>query len=181
VPKDPRPAFRGPSLGPAEGHRLRGRDGFTLVEALAAFAILALLTLVAQRTLVMARTSLAAADARIEAERVARTLLDEPVARTVARGGSRSGVTDGRRWTVSAEPLALPATRPAAPAATVDPTATADPTGAANPAAGTDPATKGTAPAPATWRPLRVTIHVEVTPGRTLAVETVRLARATRD
>ena len=175
MPKDPRPAFRGPSLGPAEGHRLRGRDGFTLVEALAAFAILALLTLVAQRTLVMARTSLAAADARIEAERVARTLLDEPVARTVARGGSRSGVTDGRRWTVSAEPLALPATRPAAPAATVDPT------GAANPAAGTDPATKGTAPAPATWRPLRVTIRVETTPGRTLAVETVRLARATRD
>ena len=175
---EPDPAFRAPSLAPApDPPRLRGRDGFTLVEALAAFAILALLTLVAQRTLVMARTSLAAADARIEAERVARTLLEEPVARTFARSGSRSGVTDGRRWTVTAEPLALPAARPAAPtpkagaAPMADPAATRDPAATANPVLRTNPA-------PAAWRPLRVTIRVETTPGRTLAVETVRLARA---
>lgn len=53
----------------------------------------------------------------------------------MARGGHRSGVTDGRRWTVSAEPLALPA---ALPAPTAGATATADAT--ANPIAGANPA-----------------------------------------
>ena len=145
--------------------RFRGRDGFTLVEALASFVILALLTLVAQRSLVMARTGLAWAVSWTEAERVALTLLDEPLARTLWRGGERSGVTDGRRWTVSTEPLDLPPTRAAAPAAKPDP------------AEKTAPAAKGDEPAPAAWRPMRVTIRVETMPGRTLAVETVRLAR----
>jgi hypothetical protein len=55
----------------------------------------------------------------------------------MARGGHRSGVTDGRRWTVSAEPLALPAALPA-PAPTAGATPTADAT--ANPIAGANPA-----------------------------------------
>ena len=54
----------------------------------------------------------------------------------MARGGHRSSVTDGRRWTVSAEPLALPAALPA-PAPTAGATATADAT--ANPIAGANP------------------------------------------
>jgi hypothetical protein len=60
--------------------------------------------------------------------------LEEPVPPTMARGGHRSGVTDGRRWTVSAEPLALPAALPA-PAPTAG--ATANPIAGANPAPAT--------------------------------------------
>lgn len=157
-----------PPRPPGAG-RLRGRDGFTLVEALTAFVVLALLTLVVQRSLVMARTGLSFAESRTEAERVARTLLDEPVSRTVSRGGGRSGVTEGRRWTVSAQPLDLPPARPGAAPPRPEPAGT-------DPARAGDPAAKGPDPA-AIWRPLRVTIRVETTAGRVLEVETVRLAR----
>lgn len=128
--------------------RLRGRDGFTLVEALAAMAILGMLTVVVQRGLVMARTGIARSSERIAAEWVARSLLAEPLGAQAARAGSRGGTAGGMPWTVTIEPLDLPQ----AAAATGD---------------------KGDAPK---WRPMRVTVRVEG-PGRALSVETVRLAR----
>jgi len=128
--------------------RLRGRDGFTLVEALAALAILAMLTVVVQRGLVMARTGIARSSDRIAAEWVARSLLAEPLGAQAARAGSRSGTSGGLPWTVTIEPLDVA------------------PAGAAGDG-------KGDAPK---WRPMRVTVRVE-SPGRGLSVETVRLAR----
>lgn len=133
----------------APRHRLRGRDGFTLVEALAAFAIVAMLTLVVQRGLVMARTGLARSSDRVAAEWVARTLLAEPLGGQAVRSGASSGTAGGLRWTMRIESLDLPAAR----------------------AARTD---DGRAPA---WQPMRVMLQVETAPGRTLDVETVRLAR----
>lgn len=129
--------------------RLRGREGFTLVEALAAFVIMATLTVVVQRALVMAKTGLVRADERIAADRVARTLLAEPLV-VRAEPGSRSGVTDGQRWTVTIEPIDLPTPVAAAPS---------------RDSAASTP-----------WRPVRVTIQVVALSGRVLDVETVRLA-----
>ena len=129
--------------------RLRGSDGFTLVEALAAFAIFAVLTIVVQRALVMAKTGLGRSSDRLAAEWVARTLLAEPLGKGAAQAGSRTGRANGLGWTMTIEPLDFPA--------------------AQAPRSGAD-----RAPA---WRPMRVTVRVETAPGRTFDVETVRLAR----
>lgn len=134
---------------PAWRRRLRGTDGFTLVEALAGFAILAMLTLVVQRGLVMAKTGLVRSHDRIAAEWVAQTLLAEPLGREVTRSGSSSGTAGGLAWTMRIEPLDLPVVRAAQ---------------------------KKDAGAPG-WRPMRVMLQVATGPGRTLDVETVRLAR----
>lgn len=140
-----------PSKGPRRGElrRLRGDDGFTLVEALAAFAILSMLTLVVQRGLVMAKAGLVRSSERVAAEWVAQTLLAQPLGRQTARSGARSGTEGGLRWTMRVEPLDLPVAR-----------------------AGTKDG--GRAPE---WQPMRVTLQVEIAPGRVLDVETVRLAR----
>lgn len=146
--REPRRIGPPASLHPLR-ERLRGRDGFTLVEALAAFAIVASLALVVQRGVVMARTGIARSSDRFAAEWVAQTLLTEPLGRQAARSGARSGTTDGLRWTMRLEPLDLPL----APGARAQ-----------------------GAPAPA-WQPMRVRIEVETASGRTVDVETVRLAR----
>lgn len=129
--------------------RLRGEDGFTLVEALAGFAILAMLTLVVQHGLVMARTGLARSSERVAAEWVAQSLLAAPLGPQSTRSGAGSGTEGGLRWTMRLEPLDLPV----APAAAKE---------------------GGRAPS---WRPMRVTFQVEMVSGRILEVETVRLAR----
>ena len=129
--------------------RLSGDDGFTLVEALAAFAILSMLTLVVQRGFVMAKAALVRSNDRVAAEWVAQTLLAQPLGREATRTGTRSGTETGRRWTMRVEPLDLPVAR-----------------------AGI----KDGAKAPS-WQPMRVTVQVEIAPGRIFDLETVRLAR----
>ena len=143
APLSPRSARSRPSS------RLGGRDGFTLIEALAAFAILAMLTLAVQRGLVSAKTALLRADQRIAAERVAASLLAQPIGRPAARGATRSGTTDGYRWTMRFEPLDLGVASAAQPAAEKA----------------------------AQWQPWRVIIQVAAPPGRMLELETVRLAQ----
>lgn len=141
--------------------RSRGRrdGGFTLIEALVAFAITAMLFLVVQRGLVQARIGWAAIEDRRQAERLARSLFAEPVSLAAVVEGGRSGVTDGRRWTIKLATLDLSL-----------PTAPPPPKDVAS-AGGQNPA-----PAPPRWQPLRVTIAVETSRGRPVEVETVRLA-----
>ena len=131
--------------------RLGGRDGFTLIETLVAFAILAMLSIVVQRSLVVSRTSLARADAKAIAERVVRTLLDAPLEDRGSYAGVRSGLMDGCSWTVTTELIDLPPP-PKSKAANGDDIAIS-------------------------WRPVRVTIRAVDKTGATLKVETVRLVK----
>ena len=125
--------------------RRSGRGGFTLIEALVAFTILAMLALVVQRGVVTAANGLARARDQVAAERVARTLLAEPV----TSDGRRTGVTAGLRWTMTVEPLDLPAVA--------------------------GPQLKEGV-APARWQPVRVAVEVGMGNGRSLLFDTVRLA-----
>lgn len=142
--------------------RGRGDDGFTLVEALTAFAIVAMLTLVIQRGLVQARLGWEAIEERRAAERLARSLLSEPVSLPAVLEGGRNGYTDGRRWQIRLAALDLPLPDPPSPPATVA-------------TAGGQPPAPASTPEPK-WQPLRVTITVETARGRPVEVETVRLA-----
>jgi hypothetical protein len=135
--------------------RFRGRDGFTLIEALVAFVVLALFSIAVQRVLIVSRTGLVRAEDRILAERVARTLLDAPLGPEASRLGVRSGVSDGCNWTITIEALNIPSQVQAEPSGQA-------PTNA-RPAV--------------TWRPIRMTVRVARGSGSALQVETVRLAR----
>lgn len=91
----------------------RRRDGFTLLETIAAFVILAAMTLVILRGVVAATGAGVAAGEVVAAERVARGLLASPLALTPT--ARLSGTVEGRAYTVEASPL------PFAPAAGVAP------------------------------------------------------------
>lgn len=139
--------------------------GFTLIEALAAFAIVAVLSLVVQRGVVQSRSGLAAVEDRQAAERVARSLLAEPVrASDVGRGG-RTGTLDGYRYTIRLAALELPL-----------PEAERDAGGGCPPSAGAcdraDPA------ASLRWLPMRQDIEVLTRRGTAVTVETIRLGQA---
>lgn len=85
-----------------------GRDrhaGFTLVEILAAFVILALFTVAIQRNVVAAAWNSDAAAERIGAEAVAATLLGSPLDGPGGAPGPASGRLDGFDWTIRVEPL----------------------------------------------------------------------------
>lgn len=134
------------------------RAGFTLIEALVAFTVVALLAIAAQRAVVTARGGIERTAAFTAAEQVARDLLDLPPEPGWLRAGGVSGETLGRRWTVRAEVLGLPA--PPRPQG-----------------AGTGAGERAEEGALAEWRPLRVFIRVD-TGGGVLALETVRLLDA---
>jgi prepilin-type N-terminal cleavage/methylation domain-containing protein len=85
-----------------------GRDGFTLVEVLAAIAILAAFSLAITRTLVVARSGSVAVDEYVGTEAVARTLLVGPVPLAVRRPGQLTGVLDGHRYLIVTQPIEIP-------------------------------------------------------------------------
>lgn len=79
--------------------------GFTLIEVLAAFVILALFTVALQRNVVTAAWSTARADSRIAAEAVAATLLESPLAGPGGAPPPSAGRLNGFDWTMRIEPL----------------------------------------------------------------------------
>lgn len=101
-----------PPASPRFVHHLRpGRAvasaGFTLIEALVAFVVLALLMIVLQRGAVGALDTALRARDRIEAGRVAQSLL---ASRALAEAGQpASGLANDRNWTVRFEPVPLEA------------------------------------------------------------------------
>ncbi|WFT82194.1 prepilin-type N-terminal cleavage/methylation domain-containing protein [Methylobacterium sp. CB376] len=131
-----------------------GRAGFTLVEALAAFAIVAMLSLALQRGLVQSRLGWLWIDDRVAAARVARSLLVQPVNLAQAAAGGWEEA-DGRRFRVRLSPVALPLPPP--PPEPVPPV----------------PRPPDREPA-IRWVPLRERIEVETARGA-LALETIRL------
>lgn len=82
--------------------------GFTLIEALVAFVVLALFMVVVQRGAVGAVDGSGRAEARLEAVRIAQTLIDSP---TLDLGGT-GGRLAGHDWTVRYERLDIPAGAP---------------------------------------------------------------------
>jgi prepilin-type N-terminal cleavage/methylation domain-containing protein len=155
--------------------RLRGRDGFTLIEVLVAFSVMGMLLSVLFRGVVAMRAGSNTFDDRAHAVLVARALLDEALAHRDARTGTLSGMRDGRRWTLVATAIDLsaqlgtPAPRAsAAPSSQDGLNATSSRPAAPNP---------GLAKPAETWAPQRLVIRV-LTTGRPIEVETIRLVRA---
>lgn len=135
--------------------RRRGmRDGFTLIEVLASFVVLALLTLAIQRGVVAAASSTSRADMRAGAEAVAASLLDAPLLGPGGAPGPAAGRLNGYDWSLWIDPL--PPARFGAGVATTD----------ASPA----------------WVPMRVTVEVREEGRRRIvtSAETVRLVPAAR-
>ena len=92
--------------------RLADRSGFTLIEALVAFTVMATVLGVLYRGVVQTRAGANVFAARTQEEVVARSLLAEFGARRDLRDGSYAGTRDGRRWTLKASPIDLTAQLP---------------------------------------------------------------------
>ncbi|MCJ2011901.1 prepilin-type N-terminal cleavage/methylation domain-containing protein [Methylobacterium sp. J-076] len=136
--------------------RRAGRDGFTLIEALVAFAIVAGATMVVQRSLVQSRVATAQVADRMAPDWLVRSLLAEPLSDLDMNTGGRSGVEGGRRFEVRLTPL-------------VD----IDEDLAIQPA----DRTPSRADRQVRWQPMRVSISVEKNQAQWLTVQTVKLGR----
>lgn len=150
--------------------RLRGTDGFTLLEVLIAFTVLATLLAVMDRSVVTVRAGAYAFDERTQAAVVARSVLAEVLADRAGAGGTRHGSRDGLRYTVTTRFVDLseslpPPPPPEAPSVLGAPVAK-------NPAA-KDPEPGEQA---AKWVPQRVIVDVE-TGGSPVETEVVRLVK----
>lgn len=95
-----------------EGKRYADRSGFTLIEALVAFTVMATVLGVLYRGVVQTRAGANVFAARSQQEVVARSLLAEFGARRDLRDGSYAGTRDGRSWTLKASPMDLSAQLP---------------------------------------------------------------------
>lgn len=123
------------------------RDGFTLIEVLAAFVILALVSVLLTRGLVLARYGSANAADTLRAENVARSLMEGPIPTRLALPGSSTGRAGDLPWTMRSEVIDVPLPKAA------DGTELPD------------------------FRPIRLTVTVALPRGRTLSVETIRLVK----
>ena len=141
--------------------------GFTLVEALAAFAIVAVLSLVVERGVVQARAGLSSVEDRLAAERVARSLLAEPLRAADVGAGGRTGILDGYPYVIRLAMLELPL-----PEAEPEAQGGCSPSAACDPAGETDDLTKRNH-----WTLLRQDIAVTTRRGSAVAVETIRLGQ----
>ena len=88
-------------------HRYTDRSGFTLVEALVAFAVMATILGVLYRGVVQTRAGAVGFSARAQEEAVALSLLADFRARRDLRDGSYAGTRDNRPWTLRASPMDL--------------------------------------------------------------------------
>ncbi len=88
-------------------HRYTDRSGFTLVEAMVAFAVMATILGVLYRGVVQTRAGAAGFSVRTQEEAVALSLLADFRARRDLRDGTYAGTSDGRSWTLRASPMDL--------------------------------------------------------------------------
>jgi Tfp pilus assembly protein PilV len=91
-------------------HESQGkRAGFTLLEALVAFALIVAFAGALGPYLFHARRIMAGADGRIAAQLLLRSLLAAPLPRAAVPEALREGESAGLRWRVSAEPIFIDA------------------------------------------------------------------------
>lgn len=126
--------------------RFTGRGGFTMIEVLVAFTVLAIGTLAIQRGLASSITATSRAEERLGAELVAKTLMSAPLGTGPVALQPRSGTMNGYRWRMRFESVELPFA-------------------AVNVRDGRRPR----------WIPFRMKVSVSSQHGADLTVETVRL------
>ncbi len=176
-------ADRGAARCPAEcraPRRRADRSGFTLIEALVAFTVMATVLGVLFRGVVQTRAGANVFAARTQEEVVARSLIADFRARRELRDGSYAGTRDGRRWTLKASAMDLSAQLPKG-----DKNLGADPAaaGSADAASGLNPGGPNLATGqPTTTKPVwvaqRLVLRV-ATGARPLETEVVHLVKLT--
>lgn len=128
--------------------RWSGNAGFTMIEVLVAFTVLATLTLAVQRGLAASVAATAKAELRLSAELIAQTLITAPLGSDASGLESRSGSIDGYSWQIRFETLELPVA-------------------ASNVNDGKPPR----------WIPVRMVIGVAARNGAKIEIETIRLVK----
>jgi type II secretory pathway pseudopilin PulG len=83
----------------------RGQGGFTLLEALVALALVLAFAATLGPHLSQARRIMDHAEGRVAAQVLLRSLLDAPYDRSRLAKASRSGETNGLRWSIEAQPV----------------------------------------------------------------------------
>ena len=158
--------------------RFADRSGFTLIEALVAFTVMATVLGVLYRGVVQTRAGSAVFAARTQEEVVARSLLAEFGGRRDLRDGSYAGTRDGRRWTLKASAMDLSAQLPRGDKALSAEKASTNPTNGTNGpgAAAVNPVTGRPAPPKPVWVAQRLVLRV-ATGARPLETEAVHLVR----
>jgi prepilin-type N-terminal cleavage/methylation domain-containing protein len=152
------------SIGTPVALRSRRRDGdggqagFTLIEALVAMALLLAFVSVLGPYLFHARRIADNIDGRVAAQVLLRAVLDAPIDRKVV-ATSRSGESDGLRWSVTSEPAYVDAMIPPDTALVRAPPANAKDADIKSP----------------NWVPYRLTAKVEWGAGQMISAETLRL------
>lgn len=88
------------------------RDGFTLIEVLAAFVVLSLVAVVLTRGLVSARYGTASVSETLAAEKVVRSLLEGPIPAALAKPGRKTGRAGDYPWVMTSEAVGLALPKP---------------------------------------------------------------------
>jgi prepilin-type N-terminal cleavage/methylation domain-containing protein len=83
------------------------KQGFTLLEALVALALILAFASVLGPYLFQSRQIMANAEGRVAAQVLLRSLLDAPFDRSQLAKASREGETGGLHWNIAAEPIAI--------------------------------------------------------------------------
>ena len=154
--------MRSASIGTRAGlpSLLRRRDGnragFTLLEALVDFALITAFVAALGPHLFHARRILSAADGRLAAQLLLRSLLTAPFERSTL-AHSREGETGGLRWRISAEPILLGALP--LPRSKTSPAEQQGVSDAQHPS----------------WTPFRIVATVSWAPGLSVSADTIRL------
>jgi prepilin-type N-terminal cleavage/methylation domain-containing protein len=86
-----------------------GQEGFTLIEALVAMAVLLAFMAVLGPHLFHARRIAENSQGRVAAQALLRAILDAPFDRAALANGPREGEIDGLRWSITAEPMFIDA------------------------------------------------------------------------
>lgn len=162
---------------PGGRRRFADTSGFTLIEALVAFTVMATVLGVLYRNVVQTRAGANIFAARTQEEVVARSLLAEFGARRDLRDGSYAGTRDGRRWTLKASPMDLAAQLPKGdPALGGDKVASRPAESVGGLAGVPGPIAGKPEPAKPVWVTQRLVLQV-ATGARPLETETVHLVR----